>query len=170
MVCSLRNMKVLRSPDFIITLMLTATLSALILYLGWPMKDALGWRVFLLTAIPVIHAGLSLCWVASRHVRMHTYRLYYLAFGPRCDAEVLGTIHVDSSLENGAVLNTALSVAKDWRADARETVRITNRSVIQAGPRTLTITVTPISVFSEVNQEEKRDDRRRNSSWSRGCN
>ena len=117
-----------------------------------------GWRYLLLVTIPLFHAAILLWWIAMPKLRLHLYRFYYLVFGPRCDVQVLGTVFVEPTLCSEDVLNQVLSVAKEWRPDAKETLRVTNRSVIQAGPRTLTVTIpTPSPMMveeSEVVQED----------------
>ena len=134
-------MKFFRSPDFIAGVAIAAILVLAACSLGWPLKGSGGWRVFLLAIIPIIHAGFSICWITNPRIRLPAYRLYYLAFGPRCDVQVLGTVPVDCSWDDATALGAALSVAQNWRKDAKQTLRISNRSVIQAGPRTLSVNI-----------------------------
>lgn len=144
-------MKAYRSPDLIFFAFVAAALVGLVFLLGWPLVSSDGWRVFLLTTLPVIHAGLSFVWIAQPKARLFAFRLYYLVFGPRCDVQILGTVPVDPVWDDATALNEALRVAQIWRADAKETLRSSNRSVIQASGRTLTV-----SVVGEASQADIR--------------
>lgn len=134
-------MKVFWSPDLIVSAALAGILVSLVCALGWPLLEADGWRVFLLATIPIFHAGFSFLWIARPRFRLFAYRLYYMVFGHKCDVQILGTVSVHSSWDDATVLNAALRVAQRWRSDAKETLRSSNRSVIQASGRTITVSV-----------------------------
>lgn len=154
-------MKVFWSPDLIVSAAIAGTLVSLVCALGWPLLKSDGWRVFLLATIPIFHAGFSFLWIARPKFRQLAYRLYYLVFGPKCDVQILGTVSVNSSWDDGTVLNTALRIAQRWRNDAKETLRGSNRIVIQASGRTITVSIVGDrdagDESAEMFEEEARD-------------
>ena len=135
------NMKAFRSPDFMIVTIVAIALVVIILLIAWPLRTTVGWRIFLLTIIPVFQATFSLFWISWPRLRITAYRCYYSVLGPRCDVQVLGRIIADPTLNPREILGKAHSIARNWRSDSEEVVRISNRSVIRAGPRTLTVDV-----------------------------
>ena len=127
-------------PDVIVLGGLVIATAVVVFVLGWPTKETYGWRTFLFMALPAAHTCFSIYWLmGGSSWRLRAFRVYYRFFGPRCHIQVLGIIQLDPSYDDAKLLKGILSVAKAWDPDAKETLHISNRSVIQAGARTLTV-------------------------------
>ena len=104
-----KKMKGLAPPDVIVWVGLAVSITALVVFLGWPTKDAYGPRTFAFMALPVFHTLVAISWWAGgRSWRLAAFRVYYRFFGPRCHIWISGIIHVDSAWDDGGFADKGL--------------------------------------------------------------
>ena len=133
-------MSMFRSPDVIIPLLFGLLLSLLILLVFWSVGEEPVWRSIVIALVPLVPGAISACWRVN-YIRQPLFKLWYRLRGPNYEVQARGTVWVQSSWSNEKLLDAAFSVAKNWRTDSKVELRISERIVIQSGPRTLSVDV-----------------------------
>ena len=134
----MRNFK---SPDVVVTVLLSILTLAAVLWLGWSGSGG-NWRLVGLSVVTAAFSGFQFFWwMMGSVLRLPAYRVYYRFFGPDCEITILGDIAVEPSAEESTQLDKVLGIAKQWSPAAQEALRVSNRSVIRAKSRTLTVDV-----------------------------
>ena len=131
-------MKGLPRLDTIVSGALALVIALSVFSLAWSTRDS--WQLIIGTTLPVVAALLQVVWWTWPPLRLWFYRTIYRFRGPQCEIKVSGVIYAESR-DRKELLNHVLKAVKTWSGNARETISIDNRSVIQAGPLTLGITV-----------------------------
>ena len=150
----------IKPPDLIVLAVIVLATTAIVGVLGWPTKEVHGWHTFLFGALPLADTCIAIFWflgLGGKSCRLWAFRLYYKFCGPRCHMEVMGTVEVDacSFPSSVSVLQTVLLTSRKWNPAAKETAHLKNRTVIQAGARTLTV---DSSVFDLATAEDDVDE------------
>lgn len=131
-------MKGLPRLDVIVSGALASVIALGVFSLAWSTRDS--WHTIIGTTLPVVAALVQVVWWTWPPLRLWFYRAIYRFRGPQCEIKVSGVIYAESR-DRKELLNHVLKAVKIWSDNARETISIDNRSVIQAGPLTLGITV-----------------------------
>ena len=141
----------LRPPDAILLGIVIGATSGLIFFLGWPTKESHGWQTFLFASLPIVDTCITAYWflgLGGKSCRLWAFKRYYTFFGPKCDIQVMGMMYSPPLRDDADMLQQVLAVAKTWDPKSRQTIALSNRSVIQAGSRTLTVDVADL--YSDV--------------------
>ena len=144
-------MRQVQAPDLIAVLF--ACLTTLIgASLAWAYLDGF-WQNFVVSVSAAPPPIVTLFWwLGSQRLRLLVYRRYYRFAGPRCTMQVLGNIPTRPD-EESDLLQSVHAIARRWNPAAHPIMSLANRTVIEAGPRTLTVDV--LTEYSEEDDDEE---------------
>ena len=155
-------MRLFWSPDGLGFIALALILLALIAVLAVTailgVREAYGWLEATSIALPV---GAFVFHIFSRWtpLREFLYRQWYKVFGPSYTIRARGLLWVAPSRDSSELLETAVSVVRKWRDDAKVKASLGERAIVTAGPRTLIIDV-PQQFGADSSEDESEDEER----------